>query len=205
MSEYARPPRAPRGRRDRRGSSTRARCVARAATLRARARARRRSSARAGGRERRARAGRREISRESITHAFIHSLGRKKKTLVHARERRRAARDFCDEDSVRALYVYRCSPSGGTFDRDAQKEYHRERGRARFSHVSSRFGRGLLFECFQASRRFIRRSPMRYFGSSFADSARKSLSVCSLSFARFARFAWIYSPQSSIMLICLLR
>jgi hypothetical protein len=24
---------------------------------------------------------------------------------VHARERRRAARDFCDEDSVRALYV----------------------------------------------------------------------------------------------------
>jgi len=40
---------------------------------------------------------------------------------VHARERRRAARDFCDEDSVRALYVYRCSPSGGTFDRDAQR------------------------------------------------------------------------------------
>ena len=145
MSEYARPPRAPRGRRDRRGSSTRARCVARAATLRARARARRRSSARAGGRERRARAGRREISRESITHAFIHSLGRKKKTLVHARERRRAARDFCDEDSVRALYVYRCSPSGGTFDRDAQKEYHRERGRAR---VFRTFRRALDEVCF---------------------------------------------------------
>lgn len=145
MSEYARPPRAPRGRRDRRGSSTRARCVARASTLRARARARRRSSARAGGRERRARAGRREISRESITHAFIHSLGRKKKTLVHARERRRAARDFCDEDSVRALYVYRCSPSGGTFDRDAQKEYHRERGRAR---VFRTFRRALDEVCF---------------------------------------------------------
>ena len=145
MSEYARPPRAPRGRRDRRGSSTRARCVARASTLRARARARRRSSARAGGRERRARAGRREISRESITHAFIHSLGRKKKTLVHARERRRAARDFCDEDSVRALYVYRCSPSGGTFDRDAQKEYHRERGRAR---VFRTFRRALDKVCF---------------------------------------------------------
>ena len=145
MSEYARPPRAPRGRRDRRGSSTRARCVARASTLRARARARRRSSARAGGRERRARAGRREISRESIAHAFIHSLGRKKKTLVHARERRRAARDFCDEDSVRALYVYRCSPSGGTFDRDAQKEYHRERGRAR---VFRTFRRALDEVCF---------------------------------------------------------
>ena len=145
MSEYARPPRAPRGRRDRRGSSTRARCVARASPLRARARARRRSSARAGGRERRARAGRREISRESITHAFIHSLGRKKKTLVHARERRRAARDFCDEDSVRALYVYRCSPSGGTFDRDAQKEYHRERGRAR---VFRTFRRALDEVCF---------------------------------------------------------
>lgn len=145
MSEYARPPRAPRGRRDRRGSSTRARCVARASTLRARARARRRSSARAGGRERRARAGRREISRESITHSFIHSLGRKKKTLVHARERRRAARDFCDEDSVRALYVYRCSPSGGTFDRDAQKEYHRERGRAR---VFRTFRRALDEVCF---------------------------------------------------------
>ena len=145
MSEYARPPRAPRGRRDRRGSSTRARCVARASTLRARARARRRSSARAGGRERRARAGRREISRESITHAFIHSLGRKKETLVHARERRRAARDFCDEDSVRALYVYRCSPSGGTFDRDAQKEYHRERGRAR---VFRTFRRALDEVCF---------------------------------------------------------
>jgi len=145
MSEYARPPRAPRGRRDRRGSSTRARCVARASTLRARARARRRSSARAGGRERRARAGRREISRESIAHSFIHSLGRKKKTLVHARERRRAARDFCDEDSVRALYVYRCSPSGGTFDRDAQKEYHRERGRAR---VFRTFRRALDEVCF---------------------------------------------------------
>ena len=145
MSEYARPPRAPRGRRDRRGSSTRARCVARASTLRARARARRRSSARAGGRERRARAGRREISRESIAHAFTHSLGRKKKTLVHARERRRAARDFCDEDSVRALYVYRCSPSGGTFDRDAQKEYHRERGRAR---VFRTFRRALDEVCF---------------------------------------------------------
>jgi len=145
MSEYARPPRAPRGRRDRRGSSTRARCVARASTLRARARARRRSSARAKGRERRARAGRREISRESIAHAFIHSLGRKKKTLVHARERRRAARDFCDEDSVRALYVYRCSPSGGTFDRDAQKEYHRERGRAR---VFRTFRRALDEVCF---------------------------------------------------------
>jgi len=145
MSEYARRPRAPRGRRDRRGSSTRARCVARASTLRARARARRRSSARAGGRERRARAGRREISRESIAHSFIHSLGRKKKTLVHARERRRAARDFCDEDSVRALYVYRCSPSGGTFDRDAQKEYHRERGRAR---VFRTFRRALDEVCF---------------------------------------------------------
>lgn len=106
---------------------------------------RRRSSARAGGRESRARAGRREISRESITHSFIHSLGRKKKTLVHARERRRAARDFCDEDSVRALYVYRCSPSGGTFDRDAQKEYHRERGRAR---VFRTFRRALDEVCF---------------------------------------------------------
>jgi len=145
MSEYARPPRAPRGRRDRRGSSTRARCVARASTLRARARARRRSSARAGGRERRARAGRREISRESIAHSFIHSLGRKKNKLVRARERRRAARDFCDEDSVRALYVYRCSPSGGTFDRDAQKEYHRERGRAR---VFRTFRRALDEVCF---------------------------------------------------------
>jgi hypothetical protein len=40
---------------------------------------------------------------------------------------------------------------------------------------------------------------MRYFGSAFADRARKSLSVCSLSFTRFARFAWIYSPQLSIV------
>ena len=67
---------------------------------------------------------------------------------MHARERRRAARDFCDEDSVRALYVYRvyrCSPSGGTFDRDAQKEYHRERGRAR---VFRTFRRALDEVCF---------------------------------------------------------
>lgn len=64
---------------------------------------------------------------------------------MNARERRRAARDFCDEDSVRALYVYRCSPSGGTFDRDAQKEYHRERGRAR---VFRTFRRALDEVCF---------------------------------------------------------
>ena len=145
MSEYARPPRAPRGRRDRRGSSTRARCVARASTLRARARARRRSSARAGGRERRARAGRREISRESITHAFIHSLGRKKKhSCTHANAGARRAISATKIAYAHSMF-YRCSPSGGTFDRDAQKEYHRERGCAR---VFRTFRRALDEVCF---------------------------------------------------------
>ena len=144
MSEYARPRGHPAGegigaaaRRARDASRARRR------SERARGRGGARALARGAGKGARERDGGRSRVNRSRTHSFF--VRAKKKTLVHARERRRAARDFCDEDSVRALYVYRCSPSGGTFDRDAQKEYHRERGRAR---VFRTFRRALDEVCF---------------------------------------------------------
>ena len=103
--------------------------------------------ARGAGRGARARdGGRSGVNR--FTHSFILSFVRARKrnqhvTRVNRRRTRRAIR--CGDDSVRALYVYRCSPSGGTFDRDAQKEYHRERGRAR---VFRTFRRALDEVCF---------------------------------------------------------